>query len=378
MLGVCVAVLAIGACLVVVSHTAGRVELVDRHSGIAPLQPQHADGFAKDWDGWLRKVTLQVRAAVDLAKGLPAAKKDRLDGILSHDVVRAPCAPGPALLRARACGAPCSAARPAAHQVTRRVVPRQVKDEKEGEEVAATLRARYGGSRSSAAPGSAAARRKAAVQAAAHSLVKAAHAAKAHSEDLERAAPKVNEAQIKAQVRVEGRAAIDPYGKRLGNKVARDDAAVQADEMRVQMAEKKLESEETPTAGVAPHGPAENASPKPARGRLVRTHASAQKKASAAVQASVKPAAVSASGLGSHKMKDMEGDIKMVMAKTLHGDKKKAAQEEKQEEQQFARELHKLGLAPAVSAKPKSKVHWPSQLELPGQQHAKKAPYEDV
>ena len=69
---------------------------------------------------------------------------------------------------------------------------------------------------------------------------------------------------------------------------------------------------------------------------------------------------------------------KMVMAKTLHGDKKKAAQEEKQEEQQFARELHKLGLAPAVSAKPKSKVHWPSQLELPGQQHAKKAPYEDV
>ena len=72
---------------------------------------QHADGFAKDWDGWLRKVTLQVRAAVDLAKGLPAAKKDRLDGILSHDVVRAPCAPGPALLRARACGAPCSAAR---------------------------------------------------------------------------------------------------------------------------------------------------------------------------------------------------------------------------------------------------------------------------
>ena len=100
------AVLAIGVCLVVVSRTAGRVELVDRHSGIAPLQPPHADGvFAKDWNGWLRKVTLQVRAAVDLAKGLPAAKKEGLDGILSHDMVRAPCAPWPAQLRASACGA---------------------------------------------------------------------------------------------------------------------------------------------------------------------------------------------------------------------------------------------------------------------------------
>ena len=93
----------IAACLVAVSRTAGRVELADRHGGIAPLQPQRADSaFAEDWDGWLRKVTLQVRAAVDLAKGLPAAKKERLDGILSHDVVRSPCFPGP---RVRACSA---------------------------------------------------------------------------------------------------------------------------------------------------------------------------------------------------------------------------------------------------------------------------------
>ena len=251
---------------------------------------------------------------------------------------------------------------------------RQVKDEKEGEEVAAQLRKRYGGSQSSAsaAQGSASARRKAAVQSAAHSLSKAAKAREAHSEDLERAAPKVNEAQIKAEVRVEGRSGIDPYGKRLGNKVAKDDAAVRADEMRVKMAEKQLKAEETPTIGSDHRGAAaSSAPPKPARGRMV--HA----RASAAVQASVKPTAVSASGLGSQE-KDMEDkSLQEVLQTTLHGDKKKAAKEEKAEERQFARELHKLGLAPAVGRKKKTGMKWPSQLELPGQQRSKKAPYQD-
>ena len=68
------------------------IELVGAHSGIRPLSQGGSEGgdvFANDWDGWLRKVTLQVKAAVDLAKGLPAAKKERLDGILAHDVVSA-------------------------------------------------------------------------------------------------------------------------------------------------------------------------------------------------------------------------------------------------------------------------------------------------
>jgi hypothetical protein len=250
------------------------------------------------------------------------------------------------------------------HRVTLRVL-RQVKDEKEGEAVAAQLRERYGGIRSSAsaAQGSASARRKAAVQAAAHSLSKAGKAGEAHSEDLERAAPKVNEAQIKAQVRVEGRSGIDPYGKRLGNKVAKDDAAVRADEMRVKMAEKQLKAEETPTIGSDNRGAASSsASPKPARGRMVRT------RASAALPASVKPTAVSPSGLGS-QVKDMEDNsLQEVLQTTLHGDKKKAAKEEKEEERQFARELHKLGLAPSVGRKKKTDIKWPSQLELPGQQ----------
>lgn len=43
----------------------------------------------QDWDGWLRKVTLQVKAAVDLASdGLNGAKKRQLDNILAKDVVR--------------------------------------------------------------------------------------------------------------------------------------------------------------------------------------------------------------------------------------------------------------------------------------------------
>ena len=43
----------------------------------------------QDWDGWLRKVTLQVKAAVDLASdGLNGASKRQLDNILAKDVVR--------------------------------------------------------------------------------------------------------------------------------------------------------------------------------------------------------------------------------------------------------------------------------------------------
>jgi len=65
------------------------VELGDRHSGITPLkEAKDGTGFAKSWDGWLKQVSLQVHAAVDLARGLPAAKKERLDGILGNDVVR--------------------------------------------------------------------------------------------------------------------------------------------------------------------------------------------------------------------------------------------------------------------------------------------------
>jgi len=65
------------------------VELGDRHSGIKPLkEAKEGTGFAKSWDGWLKQVSLQVHAAVDLARGLPAAKKERLDGILGNDVVR--------------------------------------------------------------------------------------------------------------------------------------------------------------------------------------------------------------------------------------------------------------------------------------------------
>ena len=37
-------------------------------------------------------MTLQVKAAVDLARGLPASKTKRLDAILEADMVRAPVA----------------------------------------------------------------------------------------------------------------------------------------------------------------------------------------------------------------------------------------------------------------------------------------------
>ena len=91
----------------------------------------------------------------------------------------------------------------------------------------------------------------------------------------------------------------------------------------------------------------------------------------------MEPSAVTASGLGS-KMDAMKGDIKLVLQSHL-GDKKEAAKEEKQEERQFAKELHKLGLAPATNdGRPKSNVKWPSQLELPGQGERNKAPYQDV
>ena len=64
---------------------------------------------------------------------------------------------------------------------------------------------------------SASARRKAAVQAASNSLAKIATS---RDEEIEKAAPHVTESQIKAPVPMEGKSAIDPYGKMLGNKVA--------------------------------------------------------------------------------------------------------------------------------------------------------------
>jgi hypothetical protein len=66
---------------------------------------------------------------------------------------------------------------------------------------------------------------------------------------------------------------------------------------------------------------------------------------------------------------ELQGDINLVLG-AVHGDKKKAAREEQEEERDFAKELHKLGLGGAVQRK-KAKVKWPSQLELPGQNRQK-------
>jgi len=63
---------------------------------------------------------------------------------------------------------------------------------------------------------------------------------------VECATPKVSEAHIKKPVAQDGKYAIDPYGKELGNKVSHDDSVVEADERNVKMAEKKLESEREP------------------------------------------------------------------------------------------------------------------------------------
>lgn len=318
-------------CAVLSTRISGAtVELVaDAHSGIKPLSAR-SHTFAGDWDGWLRKVTLQVKAAVDLAKGLPAAKKERLDGILAHDVA---------------------------------------KDFKSGETVAADLKERYGGKSGA----SAAARRKAAVQAAAHSIAKARSA----DEDVESAAPRVSAAQIKKTVTVEGKSGIDPYGKRLGNKVAKDDSLVTADEKRVQAAENKLLAMEGQKA-VAPRAAAAH---HPARVRQARrkepaAHAGSTGPAHAAVKGGRSDfdkgkallAAIDAKKASS-KLHKMQGDISMVLESTP-GDKAKARVEEKQEESEFAQELAKLGLAPSPEPK-KSKEHWPSQLELPGEGQAK-------
>jgi len=52
-------------------------------------------------------------------------------------------------------------------------------------------------------------------------------------EEVERATPKVSEAQIKKPVVQDGKYAIDPFSKELGNKVSHDDSVVEADERNV-------------------------------------------------------------------------------------------------------------------------------------------------
>ena len=79
---------------------------------------------------------------------------------------------------------------------------------KRAEAVAAGLKQRYG---------SAAARRKAAVQAATRPQAVSKKTGGAPDEEVERAKPKVSEAQIKKPVAQESKSAIDPYGKELWN-----------------------------------------------------------------------------------------------------------------------------------------------------------------
>lgn len=242
----------------------------------------------------------------------------------------------------------------------------QAKDYKSGEVVAADLKERYGGK----GGGSAAARRKAAVVAAAHSLAKAGKM----DEEVERAAPHVSESQIKKRVAVEGKSAIDPYGKRLGNQVAKDDTLVTADELRVEAAEKRLMAEEGQKA-VTLHRPA-------AARRPARQTSQARRVSAVRVQSAGSPAGAAKAGTSNFdkgkallaaidakkatkKLRKMQGDINMVLESTP-GDKAKAKVEEKQEESEFAEELAKLGLAPSPHPK-KSKQRWPSQLELPGE-----------
>lgn len=250
----------------------------------------------------------------------------------------------------------------------------QAKDAKRGEALAADLGQHYGGSTT----GSASARRKAAVQAAAKAV------------EMQKAAPHVTEAQIKAPVALENKGAIDPFGKLLGNKVAKDDSSVEQDQMRLKIAEAKLESEERRDAGVpepqrhaaekanrnSKSASAENKTPKMAKMAAARhsTHALLARMHSSTHSTHAKMP--HAAGAGEKKTKqdkmqgdELQGDINLVLG-AVHGDKKKAAREEKDEERDFAKELHKLGLGGAVQHK-KAKVKWPSQLELPGQNRQK-------
>ena len=229
--------------------------------------------------------------------------------------------------------------------------------------LAADLGQHYGGSTT----GSASARRKAAVQAAAKTV------------EMQKAAPHVTEAQIKAPVALENKGGIDPFGKLLGNKVAKDDSSVEQDQMRLKMAEAKLESEERRDAGVpepqrhAGEKPNRNSKSASAENKTPKMAAARHSKHALPKHAKMPHAA----GAGEKKtMQDkmqgdeLQGDINLVLG-AVHGDKKKAAREEKEEERDFAKELHKLGLGGAVQHK-KSKVKWPSQLELPGQNRQKK------
>lgn len=316
---------ALAVAFVLGARERGQVELLrsgalERPKGATASAQQADRAFATGWGGWLRRVTLQIKAAMHLSRGLPASKVARLDGILAGDVKE---------------------------------------DMKRGEAVASRLSA------AAPVPRAASARRKAAVNAASRSRAQAqVHASEERqAEDLDGLKPKATAAEIKSRVLVAGKASIDPFGKKLGNKVARDDDTVHADEQRLMAAEKQLEVETAAKVGPAHKARAQDAAHRRGRSAAKRVffpRAVRHEQAKPLLRKAQKDLVVSAKDHA--KLRKMQEHIKLVMSETP-GDKAEAQKEEQEEEQQFDQTLSNLGLA----SKPafKSKEQWPSQLQLP-------------
>ena len=318
---------ALAVAFVMEAGERGQVELLrsgalERPKGATASAQQADRAFATGWGGWLRRVTLQIKAAMHLSRGLPASKVARLDGILAGDVKE---------------------------------------DMKRGEAVASRLSA------AAPVPRAASARRKAAVNAASRSRAQAQLDAseERQAEELDGLKPKATAAEIKSRLRVQkvGKATIDPFGKKLGNKVARDDDTVHADEQRLMAAEKQLEVETAAKVGPAPMARAQDAAHRRGRRAAKRVYfprAVRHEQAKSLLGKAQKDLAVSAKDHA--KLRQMQEHIKLVMSETP-GDKAEAQKEEQQEEEQFDQTLSSLGLA----SKPafKSKEQWPSQLQLP-------------
>mmetsp|Transcript_15310 Transcript_15310/g.30712 ORF Transcript_15310/g.30712 Transcript_15310/m.30712 type:complete len:345 (+) Transcript_15310:43-1077(+) len=187
------------AFVVVSSGNSGPHETVLASEGNGDKQ------FAGMWDSWLHKMTVQVRAAVDLSHGLSSGKESKLDDLLKHDMKKD-------------------------FQKEKKMV--KDFDESHGSQTKSVKQAVH--SFIKAAPKPVSTSPKAASKAV-RAAVKAVKGAKLGYED---------KAQRSKTVEPAGGNVITPVAVPLENKLSRDDQTVEVEEMRVKAAENALMREE--------------------------------------------------------------------------------------------------------------------------------------
>eukprot|EP00960_Hanusia_phi_P044383 756611-Hanusia_phi.AAC.1 len=273
--------------------------------------------FKKDWQGWLKRVDLQVKAAVQLSDGLSKAKKAKLVEFVHDDLVG---------------------------------------DMKREQKIVDQLDKKYGvriapsDLKFSKTEKSKAAHEEAKPVAHDVSTKHAGQAARSHVKHAPYARIADKQA-IDSPLTSGNREGVAEFGKVISTKVARDDAKIAQAKAAVSRAEQRLEAEEKSSMSPADAAVVENTAPHAATHRARAAHAQHK-----------------AASKATHKQVEQQDNLsKHVLAMKVPYNKAKAQAEAQQEESSWGSTLSKLGLAPQVETANKDSFQFPSQLRLPGQ-----------